>query len=87
MIQKDKILFEGLQNRIVSFYPRRFYLTGCMTNLYSFIRRSLESLLVSHFSLGELLWNQYKVIALNISSRKTLRSSCEILTIRVNSNI
>ena len=56
----------------VSVRPRRFYLTGDMTNLYPFIEGSLEWPFSELFSANVLLWNQYKYIAFNIFSCKIL---------------
>ena len=54
----------------------RFYLTGGMTNLYSFIQSSLEGSFNELFFSDASLWNQYKFIAFNIFSYNILIIYC-----------
>ena len=65
---------------------RRFYLTGGMTNLYSFYRGSLEWPFSEIFLSNASLWNQYKLIAFNIFSCTIFIIYCKILIITVISN-
>ena len=52
-----------------------------MTNLYPFIQGSLEWPFSELINTNLLLWNQYKYIAFNILSCKTLIISYKILII------
>ena len=61
--------------------PRRFYVIGDMTNLYSFIQGSLKWTFSEVFSSVVSLWNQYKYIAFNIFSCRLLIISYKMLTI------
>ena len=54
-------------------WPRRFYFTGDMTNLYPFIQGWLEWLFRELFSANASLCNQYKYIVFNIFSCKLLQ--------------
>ena len=74
------------KNSIYSFIPRRFYLTGDMMNLYSFIQGSLEWPFSEFFSANVSLWNQYKYIAFNIFSSRILIISYKMLIITGISN-
>ena len=66
---------------IVSVKPRRFYLTGDMTNLYPFIQGWLEWPFSELFSANVSLWNQYKYIAFNIFTCRILIILYKILII------
>ena len=68
------------------FNSRRFYLTGSMTNFYSFIRGSLKWPFCELFVSDVSLWNQYKFIAFNIFSCIIFIIYCIILIITVISN-
>ena len=68
------------------FRSRRFYLTGDMTNLYLFIKGSLESPFSELFSANVSLWNQYNYIAFNIFSCRILIVSYKMLIITGISN-
>ena len=65
---------------------RRFYLTGSITNFYSFIRGSLKWPFCELFVSDVSLWNQYKFIAFNIFSCIIFIIYCLILIITVISN-
>ena len=67
-------------------WPRRFYLAGDLTNLYSFIQGSLEWPFSELFSSDVLLWNQYKYIAFNIFTCRILIISFKMLIITGISN-
>ena len=66
--------------------PRRFYLTGSVMNLYSFVRDLLEWPFNELFLSDASLWNQYKFITFNIFSCLILINYCKILIITVISN-
>ena len=66
--------------------PRRFYLTGDITNLYPFIQSSLEWPLSELFSTDVSLWNEYKYIAFKMFSFKTFIILHKMLIITVISN-
>ena len=70
----------------VNVIPRRFYLTGDMTNLYPFIQGSLEWPFSELFSANVSLWNKYKYIALNIFTCRILIISYKMLIITRISN-
>ena len=67
-------------------WPRRFYLAGDMTNLYSFIQSSLEWPFSELFFFDVSLWNRYKYIAFNIFSCRILIISYKMLIITRFSN-
>ena len=69
-----------------SIWPRRFYLTEDMTNLYPFIQGSLEWPFSKLISADVSLWNQYKYIAFNIFSCRILIVSYKMLIITGISN-
>ena len=66
--------------------PRRFYLTGGMTSLCSFIRGFLEWPFSEFFLSDASLWNQYKFIAFDICLCIILILHSKILIITVISN-
>ena len=70
----------------VCLYPRRFYLTGDMTNFDLFIQGSLEWPFSEVFFFDVSLWSQYKYIAFNIFTCKTLIISYKMLIITRISN-
>ena len=68
------------------FNSRRFYLTGSLTNCYSFIRGSLKWPFCELFVSDVSLWNQYKFIAFNIFTCIIFIIYCITLIITVISN-
>ena len=66
--------------------PRKFYLTGDMTNLCPFIQGSLEWPFSELFSSDVSLWKQYKYIAFNIFSCRILIILYKMLSIKGISN-
>ena len=75
-----------LKEQLMFVKPRRFYLTGDMTNLSPFIQGWLEWPFSELFSANVSLWNQYKYIAFNIFLYRILISSYKILIITGISN-
>ena len=66
--------------------PRRFNLTGDMTNVYPFIQGSLEWPIRELFAANVSLWNQNKYIAFNIFSCRISIISYKMLIITGISN-
>ena len=56
-------------------YCNRFYVAGDLTNIYSFIKFSLEWPFSELFFFDITFWNQYKHIAFNIFSSRILATS------------